>query len=366
MHAALLLSGGVDSSVALVRLQEAGARVTCFYLKVWLEEELAGLGDCPWQEDLEYARAVCEQRRVPLHVISVQQEYVEHVLDYVVRELRAGNTPSPDLMCNRHIKFGVFVDRCADGFDTVATGHYARVVRTDDGPRLRTAPDPVKDQTYFLAYVTAGQLARAAFPIGDAPKARVRAEAAARDLPTRARPDSQGICFLGRISYRDFVRRRLGELPGPIVEQETGRLLGEHRGHHFFTVGQRQGLGLGDGPWYVVAKDASENRVTVSRAPADHAHHAFALTGANWIGGDPPRGAAQVKVRHGPTAHPCTVAATVDPHRVVVRTESMLTVAAGQFAVLYDGDECRGGGVIEPLATEPLATDPARVVVTAR
>ena len=184
MHAALLLSGGVDSSVALVRLQERGARVTCFYLKVWLEEELAGLGDCPWQEDLEYARAVCEQRRVPLHVVSVQQDYLEHVLDYVVRELRAGNTPSPDLMCNRHVKFGVFAERFADGFDTVATGHYARVVRSAGGPRLRTAPDPVKDQTYFLAYVSAGQLARAAFRSGT----RRRPASAARRTRTACRP----------------------------------------------------------------------------------------------------------------------------------------------------------------------------------
>ena len=350
MHAALLLSGGVDSSVALVRLQESGARVTAFYLKVWLEEELAGLGDCPWQEDLEYARAVCEQRRVPLHVVSVQQDYLEHVLDYVVRELRAGNTPSPDLMCNRHIKFGVFTERFADGFDTVATGHYARAVRTGGGARLRTAPDPVKDQTYFLAYVSERQLARASFPIGDSPKSGIRAEAAAHGLPTRARPDSQGICFLGRISYREFVRRRLGERPGPIVERETGRLLGEHRGHHFFTVGQRQGLGLGDGPWYVVRKDPSDNRVTVSRMPAAHADGAFALTGANWIGGDPPVGPARVKVRHGPAAHDCTVAPAAGGERVVVRAESPLTVASGQFAVLYDGDECRGGGVIEPLA----------------
>lgn len=360
MHAALLLSGGVDSSVALVRLQQSGARVTAFYLKVWLEEELAGLGDCPWQEDLEYARAVCEQRRVPLHVVSVQQDYLQRVLDYVVRELRAGNTPSPDLMCNRHIKFGVFTERFADGFDTVATGHYARVVDTGAGPRLRTAPDPVKDQTYFLAYVSAGQLARAAFPIGDSPKAGIRAEADAHGLPTRARPDSQGICFLGRISYRDFVRRRLGERPGPIVERESGRLLGEHRGHHFFTVGQRQGLGLGDGPWYVVDKDPSDNRVTVSRAPAAHADGAFGLTGANWIGGDAPTGPARVKVRHGPASHACTVTPTAVPDRVVVRTDSPLTVASGQFAVLYDGEECRGGGVIEPLdVIEPLAADPA-------
>ena len=355
MHAALLLSGGVDSSVALVRLQEAGARVTAFYLKVWLEEELAGLGDCPWQEDLEYARAVCSQRGVPLHVVSVQQEYLQHVLDYVVRELRAGNTPSPDLMCNRHIKFGVFSDRYADGFDAVATGHYARVDHTGDGPRLKTAPDPVKDQTYFLAYVSARQLARSAFPIGDASKANIRAEAHAHDLPSRARPDSQGICFLGRISYRDFVRRRLGERSGPIVEQETGRRLGEHPGHHFFTVGQRQGLGLGDGPWYVVSKDADDNRVTVSRTPADHLRCAFALAGANWIGGAgisgwAPCGPARVKVRHGPAAHACTVTPTAVPDRVVVRTAEPVTVAAGQFAVLYDGEECRGGGVIEPLA----------------
>lgn len=348
MHAALLLSGGVDSSVALVRLQESGARVTAFYLKVWLEEELAGLGDCPWQEDLQYARAVCRRRGVPLHVVSVQQEYLEQVLDYVVRELRAGNTPSPDLLCNRHIKFGVFVDRYAAGFDAVATGHYARVSRTPAGPRLLTAPDPVKDQTYFLAYVNRRQLARAAFPIGDACKARVRAEAAGRGLPTRGRPDSQGICFLGRISYRDFVRRRLGELPGPIVERETGRLLGRHRGHHFFTVGQRQGLGLGDGPWYVVRKDAAENRVTVSRTPAAYAGRAFTVRGANWIGGGPPSGAARVKIRHGPAALACTVMPTAAPDRVVVRADRPLAVASGQFAVLYDGDECRGGGVIEP------------------
>lgn len=356
MHAALLLSGGVDSSVALVRLQEAGARVTAFYLKVWLEEELAGLGDCPWQEDLEYARAVCRSRGVPLHVVSVQQEYLERVLDYVVRELRAGHTPSPDLLCNRHVKFGVFVDRYAAGFDAVATGHYARVARTPAGPRLLTAPDPVKDQTYFLAYVSRRQLARAVFPIGDACKARVRAEASAAGLPTRGRPDSQGICFLGRISYRDFVRRRLGELPGPIVEQETGRLLGRHRGHHFFTVGQRQGLGLSGGPWYVVRKDAAENRVTVSRTPAAHAGCAFTVRGVNWLSG-PPRGAARVKVRHGPETLPCTVTPTAVPGRVAVRTGSPLTVASGQFAVLYDGArggeggmECRGGGVIEPPA----------------
>lgn len=348
MHAALLLSGGVDSSVALVRLQESGARVTAFYLKVWLEEELAGLGDCPWQEDLRYARAVCRRRGVPLHVVSVQQEYLEQVLDYVVRELRAGNTPSPDLLCNRHIKFGVFVDRYAAGFDAVATGHYARVSRTPAGPRLLTAPDPVKDQTYFLAYVNRRQLARAAFPIGDACKARVRAEAAGGGLPTRGRPDSQGICFLGRISYRDFVRRRLGELPGPIVERETGRLLGRHRGHHFFTVGQRQGLGLGDGPWYVVRKDAAENRVTVSRTPAAYAGRAFTVRGANWIGDGPPSGAARVKIRHGPAAFACTVTPTSAPDRVVVRTGRPLAVASGQFAVLYHGDECRGGGVIEP------------------
>ena len=347
MHVALLLSGGVDSSVALVRLQESGVRVTAFYLKVWLEEELAGMGDCPWQEDLEYARAVCDQRRVPLRVVSVQQDYLQHVLEYVVRELRSGNTPSPDLMCNRHIKFGVFVDHYSDGFDAVATGHYARVVQTSHGTQLRTSPDPVKDQTYFLAYVSARQLARAAFPIGDMPKASVRSIAVARDLPTRDRRDSQGICFLGRINYRDFVRQRLGERAGPIVEKETGRVLGEHRGHHFFTVGQRRGLGLGNGPWYVVDKDATENRITVSCSPVDHATHAFVITGTNWIRGDPLMGASRVKVRHGPESYSCNVTATADANRVLVRTDDSLAVASGQFAVLYDGDECRGGGVIE-------------------
>ncbi len=354
MNAALLLSGGVDSSVALVRLQEAGARVTAFYLKVWLEEELAGLGDCPWQEDLEYAREVCDQRGVALHVVSVQRDYLESVLDYVVQELRAGNTPSPDLMCNRHIKFGVFADRYADGFDVIATGHYARITQTIDGPRLLTAPDPVKDQTYFLAYVNALHLERAVFPIGDSSKARIRSEARANNLPTRSRPDSQGICFLGRISYREFVRRRLGVIPGAIVERESGRVIGEHPGHYFFTVGQRQGIGLGDGPWYVVDKDALDNQITVSRTPEDYLRRTFAVSSANWISGSRigPVGKSlqvQVKVRHGSELHQCRLERTIVPGQAVVHAESALTVAAGQFAVLYDEDECLGGGVIKPL-----------------
>ena len=251
---AVLLSGGVDSALALALLREAGHRLTAFYLKIWLEEELAFLGDCPWEEDLRYARAVCRELRVPLQVVPLQTEYQQAVVEYVLRALRAGRTPSPDVLCNRTIKFGAFVDRIGADYDAVASGHYARLAPAPDGHcRLLRGVDPVKDQSYFLAYLRRGQLRRLRFPLGGLRKQQVRALARERGLAPSDRRDSQGICFLGKLSYPAFVRAHLGEAPGPIRELTGGARLGSHRGHWFHTIGQRQGLGLGDGPWYVAA-----------------------------------------------------------------------------------------------------------------
>ena len=356
---AVLLSGGVDSAVALALLCEAGHRPTAYYLKIWLEEELAFLGNCPWEEDLAYARAVCRDLQVPLEIIPFQTEYQQAVVGYVLGALRAGHTPSPDVLCNRAVKFGAFADRVAGTADAVASGHYARLAPAAAGrPRLLRGVDPVKDQSYFLAYLRPERLARLRFPLGGLHKRQVRALAEARGLAPSRRPDSQGICFLGKLSYRSFVRAHLGEWPGEIRDLTGGAGLGRHRGHWFHTIGQRQGLGLGNGPWYVVAKDPAANVVYVAHDPAAAAPRAVLLTGCNWIEpvapADLEAGPLLVRIRHGDTPRPCRVTpvapvAPVDRVRLTF-DRPVAGLASGQFAVLYGGEEgavCLGAGVME-------------------
>ncbi|MBL8785902.1 MAG: tRNA 2-thiouridine(34) synthase MnmA [Deltaproteobacteria bacterium] len=348
---AVLVSGGVDSSVALARLRrEPGLELHAFYLRIWLEDELAYLGDCPWEEDLRHARSVTDQLGVPLEVVSLQTAYHERVVAHAVAELARGRTPSPDLHCNERVKFGAFMELVGAGFDRVATGHYARVSHADQVPsRLLAAADPVKDQTYFLARLTQGQLARVLFPIGDLAKAEVRAEARALGLSTQSRPDSQGICFLGKIPYPEFVRHHLGDRPGAIVDRDTGKTLGAHAGLWFHTIGQRKGMGLAGGPWFVVDKDPATQTLFVAHADRVHAHHRadFEVEDARWLGSPAPLPARlEVKLRHGPRRVGCTLShALADRLRVTLDTPDP-GVAPGQFAVFYDGAECLGSAVI--------------------
>ena len=358
-RAAVLLSGGVDSALALALLREAGRELTAFYLKIWLEEELAFLGDCPWEEDMAYATAVCRQLEVPLEVVPLQQEYRQAVVEYALAALRAGHTPSPDVLCNRAIKFGAFGDRLAADYDAVASGHYARLRRLPDGRRqLLRGTDPVKDQSYFLAYLRPEQLSRLCFPIGGLHKHEVRAMARERELAPAARRDSQGICFLGKLSYRDFVRAHLGEQPGPIREAGTGAELGSHRGHWFHTIGQRQGLGLGNGPWYVVAKDAAANTVYVARDPAVAAPQAVSLVDGNWIEPLPDTASAHqpvlVRIRHGDTPRRAVLDGALAADGAgapTLRFDGPVPgLASGQFAVLYSAAEpalCYGSAVMQ-------------------
>lgn len=348
---AVLASGGVDSSVALMRLAEEGLhQITAFYLKIWLEDDMAFLGSCPWEEDLAYVRQVCDRAGISLEVVSLQREYLDTIVAYAIDELRSGRTPSPDVMCNRMIKFGAFVDRIGDRFDFVASGHHARVAVRDGMARLLRAADVHKDQTYFLCQLRQDQLARALFPIGDLTKAQVRSEARRLGLAVADRPDSQGICFLGRVPFEDFVRHHLDEQPGEIRELSSGRVLGEHRGTWFHTIGQRKGLGLGGGPWYVVGKDLDTNTITVVHADglAERARGCFAVPRPHWIAFPPGKSHLEVKIRHGQHIDPCVVSFEEDGGLLVelAGTEDP-GIAPGQFAALYDGEECLGGGVME-------------------
>ncbi len=358
MKIAVLLSGGVDSSVALRLLHDQGHELHAFYLKIWLEDEMASLGSsCPWQEDMTYVEAVCAGLGVPLNVVPLQREYYDTVVAYTIAEVRAGRTPNPDVFCNAYIKFGLFLQHIDDSFAYVATGHYAHVIHTQHGSILMATPDPIKDQTYFLAYLTQEQLKRALFPLGTLTKQHVRALAHDFNLPTKDRKDSQGICFLGKLKFNDFLRHYLGERPGELIDYESGSLLGSHKGFWFHTIGQRQGSGLPHGPWYVVAKDPAENKVFVSRTyyAQDKIRDTIAIESIRWIPDAPTveqctSGTMRVKLRHGPHTHLCMVMPTGSNRATIKLIDSRdQGIAPGQFAVLYDGARCVGAGIISLL-----------------
>ena len=353
MNIALLLSGGVDSSVALHVLQAAGHTVTAFYLKIWLEDELAFLGTCPWEEDLVYVRAICKQANVPLEIISLQKEYWEHVVSYTIDSLRRGRTPNPDMLCNQRIKFGMFYTKIDSSFDKVATGHYAHVIQDGNLYKLALSADPIKDQTYFLAGLSQQQLARACFPLWNFDKKQVRAYADSVDLATKSRKDSQGICFLGKLKFNEFVKFHMGEKLGLLIEHETGKVVGEHPGYWFYTIGQRHGIGLAGGPWYVVAKDIERNVIVVSKSyyAHDKVRNSFELSHCSWIEGSLPSALAHdssllVKLRHGPQRHAAGITMIDNDRFHVLLDQRDQGIASGQFAVVYQDNWCLGGGEI--------------------
>lgn len=334
------LSGGVDSSVAAALLVRQGYDVTGIYMKNWTED-LPGVR-CPWKEDLNDARAVAAHLDIPLRVYDFQTEYRRQVVDYMIAEYQAGRTPNPDIMCNQDIKFSLFLRTAlAEGADLIATGHYARV---QDGQLLR-AKDDHKDQTYFLYRVTAAALKQTLMPVGDYTKPEVRRLAARLGLPTAAKKDSQGICFVGPVGMKAFLRQYVQAVPGPIVTA-GGREIGKHDGAIFYTIGQRSGLGVGGGkPFYVLGKDMATNTVVVTDDPEDVALHSdhIQLEDVHWIGAAPkPKKTYQVRFRHRGEL----VSGTLDSHHTLKLTKPMKALAAGQSAVLYDGEVCLGGGVM--------------------
>lgn len=353
MNIAVLVSGGVDSSVALRLLHEQGHQVTAFYLKIWLEDELSFMGECPWDDDLSYVRTICDDLGIELRVVSLQKEYWEYVVSYVIAQVKAGRTPNPDIFCNKRIKFGMFFEYLArefgDHFDKIATGHYAQVVERDGVAVLKQAPDAIKDQTYFLSYLDQTQLQKLIFPIGHLTKEDVRAYAHRFDLPNKTRKDSQGICFLGKLKFTDFIAHYLGEQSGDLIEFETGNVVGTHKGFWFYTIGQRQGIGLAGGPWYVVAKDTIKNSVFISRTyhAQDKERDTCMVQNVHWLSGEAPeKKLLTVKMRHGAHKHTCYITKHDDTTYNVKLDTRDQGIAAGQFAVFYDEDVCLGAGII--------------------
>ncbi|MBM3893999.1 tRNA 2-thiouridine(34) synthase MnmA [Candidatus Dependentiae bacterium] len=354
MKIAVLVSGGVDSSVSLALLKHAGYDVTAFYLKIWLEDELSFLGECPWEEDLLFVKETCAFLDVPLEIISLQQEYWDAVVSYTVKEAKEGRTPNPDVLCNQYVKFDAFFKKISLEYEKVATGHYAQTVTNDDGTvDLLCSPDTVKDQTYFLSHLSQSQLKRALFPIGKYTKEEVRKLADSFNLPTAKRKDSYGICFLGKISFDEFLKHHLDTKTGDLIEFETGKKLGTHNGFWFYTIGQRKGLGLSGGPWYVVTKDPTKNIVYISckyHAP-EMERKEFLVERLHWINKPPTTNALSVKLRHGPEQNPCSI--TINGNNAIVCLQNNdQGIAPGQFAVFYDKETCLGCGVIS-LPTAP-------------
>lgn len=346
---ALLLSGGVDSSVVLHELVSNGITPDCFYIKIGPEEDEEW--DCSSEEDIEMATAMAHRYGCKLQVIDCHKEYWDEVTKYTMEKVKNGFTPNPDVMCNRLIKFGAFHDKKGHEYDIIATGHYAQTEIIEGKKWLTTSPDPVKDQTDFLAQIYDWQLKKAFFPIGHYTKEEVRAIAEREHLINARRKDSQGICFLGKINYNDYLRRYLGEKPGDIVELETGNKIGTHKGLWFHTIGQRKGLGLGGGPWFAVKKDIERNILYVSHGydPETAYRKSFRVNDFHFL----TEGIQELpehvtfKIRHTPEHHKAKVIS--NGRNFIIESETAIHgVAPGQFCVIYDEEhhKCYGSGEI--------------------
>ena len=360
------VSGGVDSAVALMCLVDAGTPVQAMFMKNWEEDD--GDGFCAAEEDLADARRVCDRLGVPLHAVNCSDTYWENVFLQFLRDVEAGMTPNPDVICNREVKFAAFVEHARRlGAESVATGHYARIEHADGGVRLLKGTDPDKDQSYFLHALDQSRLARAVFPVGALGKRAVRDMARRAGLAPHDKPDSTGICFVGERRFAPFLARFIDESPGPIVT-ENGTRVGEHRGLAFFTIGQRRGLGIGgrrDGaqaPWYVAAKDRTRNALIVVQG---HDHPALLASrlrvrAMHWIAGSAPplplRCGAKIRYRQKDQTCMARPGKGGEDTLELHFDRPQWAAAPGQYAVLYDGAECLGGGVIESAAAERSAS----------
>jgi len=348
------LSGGVDSAVAALLLKEEGHAIEGAYMKNWINEDEI-LGDCPWKQDIEDASAVAAHLGIPFRVVNLMEQYRSRIVDYLIAGYQAGLTPNPDVMCNRDIKFGAFLDYALDeGFEEVATGHYARLAREPGGAtRILEGADPNKDQSYFLALMQPEQIRRANFPVGHLRKARLRGLAEDAGLPNAAKKDSQGICFIGNIKMSDFLREYLADSPGPIIRESDGKKLGEHRGLHFYTIGQRKGIGIpsnADRQFYVVTgKDLSRNALLVafeSESSSGLYAASCEVSSLSFTGEAIADDATiEAKVRYRDPRVPIRCRYLGKDKIEATFAEPQRALAIGQVMAFYDGPTLLGGGI---------------------
>ncbi len=349
------MSGGVDSAVAALLLKEQGYAIEGAYMKNWINEDEI-LGDCPWQQDIEDAAAVADSLGIPFRVVNLMHEYRTRIVDYLLSGYQSGITPNPDVMCNREIKFGVFLDYALEnGFDEVATGHYAQIQEeTADAPRaIIEGADPNKDQTYFLAMMRPEQVARARFPVGHLLKPQLRELAQKAALPNATKKDSQGICFIGNIKMADFLREYVPDRPGPIIRADDDKPLGEHRGLHYFTIGQRRGIGIPSNSnnnfYVVVGKDIQRNALLVSfeapTAPGLYSSRCE-VSELSYTGEAPADDCRmEVKVRYRDPRVPVRYKRISDTTVEITFDQPQRALALGQIIALYDGPHLLGGGI---------------------
>lgn len=350
------MSGGVDSAVAALLLKRAGHEVQGLFMSNWQEDDV----HCTTAQDYQDARAVAAELGVVLHRVNFAEQYRARVFDLFLEEYRAGRTPNPDVLCNREIKFGLCLQYALRlGAERFATGHYARTRPLSDGAALFQAEDKHKDQSYFLHAVPRRQFERSCFPLGDRHKEQVRELARSAGLPVHAKPDSTGICFIGERPFAEFLAQYLPATPGPI-ETLDGRYLGQHRGLPYYTLGQRSGLSVGGTrgcaaePWYVCAKVAARNALIVVQQ-----HEQWRLLSRRvWIGpihwlcaARTGEFRAEVKLRYRQAAQPSTVHVHAQRGALLEFDQGQRAATPGQYAVLYDGDRCLGGAVIEATET---------------
>jgi tRNA-specific 2-thiouridylase len=351
------VSGGVDSSVSLALLQEKGYDVTGVFIKTWQPDFI----ECTWRDERRDAMRICAKLGVPFVTLDLEKEYKEGVADYMISEYRAGRTPNPDVMCNKEVKFGGFLDwALKKGADYVATGHYTRNKEKNGRFHLLEGKDKDKDQSYFLWTLTQKELKHILFPVGEMPKSKVRKEAERFGLSTAAKKDSQGVCFIGEIDMKDFLAHYIDRKEGSVLNV-NGEVIGSHDGALFFTIGERHGFtifkkGTEEKPLFVVAKDIDKNTITVAPREAEHQDekekigyvNEVNLTKSNWIPtAYPPFGKdLEARIRHRGERFKCNFVQAKDDTALVVFDKSVWGVSKGQSLVVYDGEECLGGGII--------------------
>jgi tRNA-uridine 2-sulfurtransferase len=349
----VMLSGGVDSSVAAALLLEQGYNVVGVFMKCWSIESLTSMGvdaelyGCFWEEDSRDARLVANKLGIPFYVWNFEDEYKQGVVDYMVEEYRAGRTPNPDVMCNSVIKFGVFYKRALKlGADFVATGHYARVLDTRFGHRIFRGKDTLKDQSYFVWRIPVSVLPQVLMPIGEfSSKAEVRAKAEKLSLITATKKDSQGLCFVGETPVRELLLQTIGEQPGNIVEHETGKILGTHKGAFQYTIGQRHNLGLSGGPWFVYSINVESGNVYVVHDTETESLYTDYLYVENyWLDS---LGEAEAQIRYRQQASHATITQDSKDKLKVTFTTPQRAIAKGQSIVFYTREgQMTGGGTI--------------------